>query len=81
MFRIQVKLLLRSPIRIVLLVALFIGSLYYYAPALGAYIQGQTYYLGLGMLQKQLGDFIYIFLIMLFLSFDYFRETPEAKLS
>ena len=81
MFRIQVKLFLRSPVRVFLLAVLFAGSLYYYAPAALAYMQNGTYYLGLGMLQKQLRDFIYIFLILLFLSFDYFRETQDAKLS
>ena len=78
MFRIQVKLFLRSPVRVFLLAVLFAGSLYYYAPAALAYMQNGTYYLGLGMLQKQLRDFIYIFLILLFLSFDYFRETQDA---
>ena len=42
MFRIQVKLFLRSPVRVFLLAVLFAGSLYYYAPAALTYMQNGT---------------------------------------
>ena len=81
MFRTQTKLFFRSPLRLILLAVLFGGSLYYYGPMFLAWFQGQVYYAGLGKLQEQLRDFIYVFLLLLFLSFDYFREVPDANIN
>ena len=81
MFRTQIKLFFRSPLRLILLAVLFGGSLYYYGPMFLAWFQGQVYYAGLGKLQEQLRDFIYVFLLLLFLSFDYFREVPDANIN
>ena len=81
MFRTQMKLFFRSPLRLILLAVLFGGSLYYYGPMFLAWFQGQVYYAGLGKLQEQLRDFIYVFLLLLFLSFDYFREVPDANIN
>ena len=80
MFRTQTKLFFRSPMRRILLAMLFGGSLYYYGPMFLAWFQGQAYYAGLGRLQEQLRDFIYVFLLFLFLAFDYFREVPDANI-
>ena len=80
MFRTQIKLFFRSPLRLILLAVLFGGSLYYYGPMFLAWFQGQVYYAGLGKLQVQLRDFIYVFLLLLFLSFDYFRDVPDANI-
>ena len=38
------------------------------------------YYAGLGRLQGQLINFVYVFLLLLFLAFDYFREVPDANI-
>ena len=38
------------------------------------------YYAGLGKLQEQLINFVYVFLLFLFLAFDYFREVPDANI-
>ena len=81
MFRTQTKLFLRSPLRLILLAVLFGGSLYYYGPMFLAWFQGQVYYAGLGRFQVQLRDFIYVFLLLLFLAFDYFREVPDANIN
>ena len=81
MFRTQMKLFYRSPLRLILLAVLFGGSLYYYGPMFLAWFQGQVYYAGLGKLQEQLRDFIYVFLLLLFLAFDYFREVPDANIN
>ena len=81
MFRTQTKLFFRSPLRLILLAVLFGGSLYYYGPMFLAWFQGQVYYAGLGKLQEQLRDFIYVFLLLLFLAFDYFREVPDANIN
>ena len=80
MFRTQTKLFFRSPLRLILLAVLFGGSLYYYGPMFLAWFQGQVYYAGLGKLQVQLRDFIYVFLLLLFLAFDYFRDVPDANI-
>jgi len=80
MFRTQTKLFLRSPLRLILLAVLFGGSLYYYGPMFLAWFQGQVYYAGLGKLQEQLINFVYVFLLFLFLAFDYFREVPDANI-
>ena len=80
MFRTQTKLFLRSPLRLILLAVLFGGSLYYYGPMFLAWFQGQVYYAGLGRLQGQLINFVYVFLLLLFLAFDYFREVPDANI-
>ena len=80
MFRTQTKLFLRSPLRLILLAVLFGGSLYYYGPMFRAWFQGQVYYAGLGRLQGQLINFVYVFLLLLFLAFDYFREVPDANI-
>ena len=80
MFRTQTKLFLRSPLRLILLAVLFGGSLYYYGPMFLAWFQGQVYYAGLGKLQEQLINFVYVFLLLLFLAFDYFREVPDANI-
>ena len=81
MFRTQTKLFLRSPLRLILLAVLFGGSLYYYGPMFLTWVQGQVYYAGLGRFQVQLRDFIYVFLLLLFLAFDYFREVPDANIN
>ena len=81
MFRTQTKLFLRSPLRLILLAVLFGGSLYYYGPMFFTWVQGQVYYAGLGRFQVQLRDFIYVFLLLLFLAFDYFREVPDANIN
>ena len=81
MFRTQTKLFFRSPLRLILLAVLFCGSLYYYGPMFLAWFQGQVYYAGLGRFQVQLRDFIYVFLLLLFLAFDYFREVPDANIN
>ena len=80
MFRTQTKLFFRSPLRLILLAVLFGGSLYYYGPMFLAWFQGQVYYAGLGRLQGQLINFVYVFLLLLFLAFDYFREVPDANI-
>ena len=80
MFRTQIKLFFRSPLRLILLAVLFGGSLYYYGPMFLAWFQGQVYYAGLGKLQEQLINFVYVFLLFLFLAFDYFREVPDANI-
>ncbi len=80
MFRTQMKLFFRSPLRLILLAVLFGGSLYYYGPMFLAWFQGQVYYAGLGKLQEQLINFVYVFLLFLFLAFDYFREVPDANI-
>ena len=80
MFRTQMKLFYRSPLRLILLAVLFGGSLYYYGPMFLAWFQGQVYYAGLGKLQEQLINFVYVFLLLLFLAFDYFREVPDANI-
>ena len=80
MFRTQMKLFYRSPLRLILLAVLFGGSLYYYGPMFLAWFQGQVYYAGLGRLQGQLINFVYVFLLLLFLAFDYFREVPDANI-
>ena len=80
MFRTQIKLFFRSPLRLILLAVLFGGSLYYYGPMFLAWFQGQVYYAGLGRLQGQLINFVYVFLLLLFLAFDYFREVPDANI-
>ena len=80
MFRTQMKLFYRSPLRLILLAVLFGGSLYYYGPMFLAWFQGQVYYAGLGKLQEQLINFVYVFLLFLFLAFDYFREVPDANI-
>ena len=80
MFRTQMKLFFRSPLRLILLAVLFGGSLYYYGPMFLAWFQGQVYYAGLGKLQEQLINFVYVFLLLLFLAFDYFREVPDANI-
>ena len=80
MFRTQIKLFFRSPLRLILLAVLFGGSLYYYGPMFLAWFQGQVYYAGLGKLQEQLINFVYVFLLLLFLAFDYFREVPDANI-
>ena len=80
MFRTQTKLFFRSPLRLILLAVLFGGSLYYYGPMFLAWFQGQVYYAGLGKLQEQLINFVYVFLLFLFLAFDYFREVPDANI-
>ena len=80
MFRTQIKLFFRSPLRLILLAVLFGGSLYYYGPMFLAWFQGQVYYAGLGKLQEQLINFVYVFLLFLFLVFDYFREVPDANI-
>ena len=80
MFRTQTKFFLRSPLRLILLAVLFGGSLYYYGPMFLAWFQGQVYYAGLGRLQGQLINFVYVFLLLLFLAFDYFREVPDANI-
>ncbi len=81
MFRTQIKLFFRSPLRLILLAVLFGGSLYYYGPMFLAWFQGQVYYAGLGKLQEQLINFVYVFLLFLFLAFDYFREVPDANIN
>ena len=81
MFRTQMKLFYRSPLRLILLAVLFGGSLYYYGPMFLAWFQGQVYYAGLGKLQEQLINFVYVFLLLLFLAFDYFREVPDANIN
>ena len=80
MFRTQIKLFFRSPLRLILLAVLFGGSLYYYGPMFLAWFQGQVYYAGLGKLQEQLINFVYVFLLFLFLVFDYFREVLDANI-
>lgn len=79
MLRFQWKLLFRSLLRVILVIVIFGEGLWHYGSTLIYFIKGYSF-AELGMLYRQSGDFIYIFILVLFLAFDYFREVPDAAM-
>lgn len=80
--KLQWKLFFRSPLRVLLVLILFLGfSIYMFCnlPVLHA-PEGWGYYGGIDFLRVQLRTCIYFFILILFLSFDYFREVPDGEL-
>lgn len=80
MLRLQWRLFFQSGLRVAILILLFGGSLYYYFPALASLVKGEPYYASLGMLYQQLGGCIYVFILTLLLSYDFYCEIPDASL-
>lgn len=79
---VQGRLFFRSKLRLILLGVLLAGTLRHVIQAM-IYMHGQGNYgkldIILGTHQRQMGDCIYIFILLMFLAFDYFRESSEAN--
>lgn len=79
----QIKVFLRSKLRIALLAALILGTSVFFIKALIAFQDGGRFLrieLIWATLLRQTETFIYIFALILFLSYDYFREVRNANI-
>ncbi|MDE7367694.1 MAG: hypothetical protein K2N24_10095, partial [Lachnospiraceae bacterium] len=82
--QLQIKLFFRSKLRIMLLAVLLLGTLRHAAMAVYFIVSqnleqfGQFSIITSATQVRQLGDFIFIFILLLFLSFDYFREASNG---
>ena len=79
---VQGRLFFRSKLRLILLGVLLAGTLRHVVRAMLAMV-GQGNYVKLDIIlgthQRQMGDCIYIFILLMFLAFDYFRESSDAN--
>lgn len=78
--KLQWKLFLRSPLRMLLVLLLFLGFLGYFGWYLLWYGEGMAYYGMTELLRDELRTCIYVFILIVFLAFDYFRELPDGAL-
>ncbi|MCM1495438.1 MAG: hypothetical protein NC089_06520 [Bacteroides sp.] len=78
--RLQWKLLLCSPLRLLLLLILFLGFLGWSGWWLLQVGEIWAYYGMADLLRTELRTCIYFFILVLFLAFDYFRELPDGAL-
>lgn len=78
--RLQWKLFFRSPLRVLLVMILFLGFLGYFGWYLFRYGEIDAYYGMIDLLRGELRTCIYVFILVLFLAFDYFRELPDGAL-
>lgn len=85
--QLKAKLFFRSKLRIFLLAVLMLGTLRHPVRALYSILSqhlerfGQLISWVYATLVYQLGDFILIFILFLFLTFDYFREAANGNVS
>lgn len=79
MIRMQWKLLFRSALRIFLIAAYF-GISFWCGGSMIYNNMRTSGFAELGSIYRHAGSFIYIFILLLFLSYDYFREIPDAGL-
>ncbi len=77
MIRLQWRLFFQSWLRILLTAAIFIEAFYQYIYTF-IKMMGVAKMGGNGLFQRQAEDMIYIFILMLFLAYDFFREMPDA---
>lgn len=83
--QLQIKLFFRSKLRILLLAVLLLGTLRHAAMAVYSIVSqnlgqfGQFSIITSATQVRQLGDFIFIFILLLFLSFDYFWEASNGS--
>lgn len=80
----QIKVFFRSKLRVLLLAVLVLCSGWQFIQTAYAVISQNLERFGrigtiYGTLQDQMGDFLYIFILFLFLSFDYFREVSNGN--
>ena len=82
---VHAKLFFRSKLRLILLGILLCGTLRHvvqtiYYLSLPDFVDGYSR-IGfiMGTHQRQMGDCIYIFILLMFLAFDYFREAADAN--
>ena len=81
MLKLQEKLFFRSGVRIILLSVLLIGELVYHLWIFrGIAREGMQTYGYTDYWTFQVNLFVYYFILILFLSYDYFREVPDAEL-
>lgn len=78
--KLQWKLFFSSPLRVVLVLILFLGFSGYFGWWLLRIGEICAYYGMIELLRDQLKICIYVFILVLFLAFDYFRELPDAAL-
>ena len=82
MLKIQNQLFFKSTMRTVLAVLWFIGSIVYYIYAVRYFgMEDMVTWGSEGVFFLQLRGCFFYFVVMAFLSFDYFREIPDSHLS
>lgn len=80
MLKLQEKLFFRSTTRIIILMILLVGGLIYHIRLGVIGIDGAVTYGPMEHYVQSIFLFVLYFIILLFLSFDYFREIPDADL-
>lgn len=78
--KLQWKLFLRSPLRVLLMLILLLGVPGYSVWWLIRVGESWAFYGMADLLREELKTYIYVFILMLFLAFDYFRELPDGGL-